>query len=42
MAGAPFVVACEAFSDRSPEEAVQAITSLVVRWIEDGIIARIG
>ena len=42
MVGAPFVVACEAFSDRSPEEAAQAITSLVVRWVEDGVIARIG
>ena len=42
IAGAPFVIACEAFTDRTPLEAAQAITALLARWIEDGIIARIG
>ena len=42
IAGAPFVVACDAFADRSPLEAAEAITALLARWIEDGMIAWVG
>jgi len=41
-AGAPFVVVCEAFADRPPGEAAEEVTSLLARWVEDGIIARVG
>ena len=42
MAGAPFVVVCEAFADRPPAQAAQEMTALLARWVEDGIIARLG
>src|SRR5207245_8713456 len=39
IAGAPFVVVCEAFADRPPTEAAEEVTALVARWMEDGIRA---
>jgi len=42
MAGAPFVVVCDAFADRPPAAAAEEMTALLARWVEDGIIARVG
>jgi len=42
IAGAPFVVVCEAFADVPPREAAEEMTALLARWVEDGIIARVG
>src|SRR5437867_9497921 len=39
IAGAPFVVVCEAFADCPPAEAAEEVTAPLARWVEDGIIA---
>ena len=40
IAGEPFAAMCEAFDDLSPSEAAREATALLLRWLEDGIIAR--
>jgi hypothetical protein len=39
LAGEPFGVICEAFSDFGDEEAAAAAGAVLLRWIEDGLIA---
>jgi hypothetical protein len=39
LAGEPFGVICEAFADLDGEEAGAAAGALLLRWIEDGLIA---
>ena len=41
MAGQPFAAACEAFADLPPADAAHEATALLLRWLEDGIIARL-
>ena len=41
IAGEPFAAICETFADLPEIEAAQEAAALLVRWIEDGIIARI-
>jgi hypothetical protein len=41
VAGAPFVVLCEACSDLAPDEGARAAASLLARWLADGLIARL-
>lgn len=40
--GEPFAAICETFADLPEMVAAQEATALLARWIEDGIIARIG
>jgi hypothetical protein len=42
VSGEPFATICETFADLPEMDAVQETTALLARWIEDGIIARIG
>ena len=42
ISGEPFAALCEAFADLPESEAAQNATGLLARWIEDGIIGRIG
>jgi hypothetical protein len=42
ISGEPFAAICETFADLPELEAAQEATALLARWIEDGIIARIG
>jgi hypothetical protein len=42
ISGQPFAAICEAFADLPALEAAQEATGLLARWIEDGIIGRIG
>ena len=37
----PFAAICETFADLPEIDAAREATSLLVRWIDDGIIARI-
>lgn len=39
LAGEPFASLCAAFADLPPDEAAREATALLLRWIEDGIIA---
>src|SRR5207244_964958 len=41
MAGEPFAAACEAFADLPPADAAHEATALLLRWVEDGILARL-
>ncbi len=41
IAGEPFAAICETFADLPEIEAAQEAAALLVRWIEDGIVARI-
>src|SRR2546422_349953 len=41
IAGQPFAAACEAFADLPPADAAHEATALLLRWLEDGIIARL-
>ncbi len=41
ISGEPFAAICEAFADLPEIEAAQEAAALLVRWIEDGIIAGI-
>jgi hypothetical protein len=41
-AGAPFGEICEALTDLEAETAAAEAGSLLVRWVEDGLIARLG
>ena len=41
IAGEPFAAACEAFADLPPADAAHAATAWLLRWLEDGIIARL-
>jgi hypothetical protein len=38
----PFATICQTFADMPEMDAAQEATALLARWIEDGIIARIG
>jgi len=42
ISGEPFAAICETFADLPETEAAQEATGLLARWIEDGIIARMG
>jgi hypothetical protein len=42
ISGEPFAAICETFADIPDLEAAQEATGLLARWIEDGIIGRIG
>ena len=42
ISGESFATICEAFADLPETDAAQEATALLARWIEDGIIARIG
>jgi hypothetical protein len=42
ISGEPFAAICEIFADLPEPEAAQNATGLLARWIEDGIIGRIG
>ena len=42
ISGESFATICEAFADLLETDAAQEATALLARWIEDGIIARIG
>ena len=42
ISGEPFASICETFADLPEKEAAQEATGLLARWIEDGIIGRIG
>ena len=42
LAGAPFAAICEALEDQLPaEEAATTVGGLLLRWIEDGVLARL-
>src|SRR5262249_1794194 len=41
IAGEPFAEICAAFADLAPLEGTQRATALLVRWLEDGIIASV-
>src|SRR5213594_3840986 len=41
MAGQPFAAVCEIFADLPPADAAHEATALLLRWLEDGIIARL-
>ena len=38
VAGAPFAAVCEAFADLPAEEAAAQAASLLVSWVEDGMV----
>jgi len=40
IAGQPFAAVCEAFADLPPVDAAHAASALLLRWLEDGILAR--
>ena len=42
ISGEPFAAICETFADLPAAEAAQEATGLLARWIQDGIIGRIG
>ena len=42
ISGDPFASICETFADLPEMDAAQEATALLARWLEDGIIARIG
>src|SRR5439155_10257710 len=41
MSGQPFAAACEAFADLPPADAANEATAWLLRWVEDGILARL-
>jgi hypothetical protein len=42
VSGEPFAAICETFADLLELDAARETTALLARWLEDGIIARIG
>ena len=42
VSGEPFATICETFADLQEPDAARETTALLARWLEDGIIARIG
>ena len=42
ISGEPFAAICETFADLPETEAAQETTAILARWIEDGIILRVG
>ena len=40
LAGEPFAAVCEVFDDLPPSDGAREATALLLRWLEDGIIAR--
>ena len=42
ISGEKFAAICETFADLPEMDAAQEATALLARWLEDGIIARIG
>jgi len=42
ISGETFAAICETFADLSEMEAAREATGLLARWLEDGIVARIG
>ncbi len=41
LAGASFAEICQVFDDLEEQQAAQEAGALLLRWLEDGIIARV-
>jgi hypothetical protein len=40
VAGGTFADVCEAFADLAPERGARDAAGLLLRWVEDGLVAR--